>query len=68
VFALQHEAAYHHLDFFEKNSLSDFCNYRPISLLCTDYKIIVKALAKRIIPEQITVVLPAIIHGDQTGS
>jgi hypothetical protein len=42
---------------FKKNSRSDIRNYRPISLLCTDYKIIAKTLAKRI-----KVVLPSIIH------
>jgi hypothetical protein len=47
---------------FKKNSRSDIRNYRPISLLCTDYKIIAKTFA-----ECMKVVLPAIIHGDQTG-
>ena len=37
-------------------------NWRPISLLTTDYKIATKAIAARIAK-----VLPSLIHGDQTG-
>ena len=37
-------------------------NWRPISLLHTDYKIATKAIAARIAK-----VLPSLIHGDQTG-
>ena len=41
----------------------DLANWRPISLLCTDYKLITKALA-----DKIKKVLPSIIHPDQTCS
>jgi hypothetical protein len=37
-------------------------NYRPISLLCADYKIIAKVFAERM-----KTVLPKMIHPDQTG-
>ena len=39
----------------------DIKNWRPISLLCTDYKLITKVIANRI-----KRVLPSIIHQDQT--
>lgn len=47
---------------FKKKSREDIRNYRPISLLCSDYKIIAKALAERM-----KAVLPSVIHKDQTG-
>lgn len=47
---------------FKKNSRSDLKNYHPISLLCTDYKIIAKCLAERM-----KTVLPTLIGSDQTG-
>jgi hypothetical protein len=47
---------------FKKISRQDIRNYRHISLLCTDYKIIAKALAERM-----KLVLPSIIHEDQIG-
>lgn len=46
---------------FNKNSRQDLRNYRPISMLCSDYKIIAEALAERM-----KQVLPSIIHEDQT--
>jgi hypothetical protein len=46
---------------FKKYSRSDLKNYRPISLLCTDYKIIAKCLAERI-----KSILPSLIGTDQT--
>jgi hypothetical protein len=46
---------------FKKVSRQDLHNYRPISLLCSDYKIIAKALAERM-----KHVLPSIIYEDQT--
>ena len=45
----------------DKNPL-DCSSYRPISLLCCDYKILTKALANRL-----NDVIPALIHQDQTG-
>jgi hypothetical protein len=47
---------------YKKKSRQDTRNYRPISLLCSDYNIIAKALAERM-----KIVLPDIIHEDQTG-
>jgi len=37
-------------------------NWRPISLLNTDYKIATRAIASRVLK-----ILPGIIHSDQTG-
>jgi hypothetical protein len=47
---------------YKKKSRQDIRNYRSIFLLCTDYKIVAKALAERM-----KLVLPGIIHPDQTG-
>jgi hypothetical protein len=47
---------------YKKKERDDLRNYRPISLLCSDYKIIAKVLAERM-----KVVLPSIIHKDKTG-
>jgi hypothetical protein len=46
----------------KKDSRSDIKNYRPISLLCTDYKILAKCLAERM-----NILLPTLIGIDQTG-
>ena len=45
----------------KKGERADLKNWRPISLLCTDYKILTKALANRMIPT-----LEKIIHPNQT--
>ena len=37
-------------------------NWRPITLLNVDYKILARAIAKRIEPK-----LPKLVHSDQTG-
>ena len=47
---------------FKKENRADIKNYRPISLLNSDYKIIAKILANRL-----KSVLRAIVHTDQTG-
>ena len=41
----------------------DMKNWRPISLLCVNYKIAAKAIANRLLS-----VLPSLIHTDQSGS
>ena len=47
---------------YKKECRSDIRNWRPISLLNTDFKILSKALAERI-----KIVLPEIINTDQRG-
>ena len=47
---------------FKKGNPQDISNYRPISLLGTDYKILAKTLSQRL-----THALPSIIHHDQSG-
>ena len=46
----------------DENNLTTLSNWRPITLLNVDYKILAKVIAKRIEP-----VLPKLIHSDQTG-
>ena len=46
----------------QEESLLNLTNWRPITLLNVDYKIALKAIAKRMEP-----VLPSLIHSDQTG-
>ena len=48
---------------FKKGDRTVLKNWRPITLLTTDYKILTKALANRL--QQ---VLPLIVHTDQTAS
>ena len=48
---------------FKKGERSLLKNWRPITLLTTDYKILTKALANRL-----QRVLPLIVHTDQTAS
>lgn len=47
----------------KKGDLNEISNWRPISLLCNDYKILSKALAARL-----GIVLEYIIHPDQSYS
>jgi hypothetical protein len=47
---------------YKKKSRQDIRNHRPISLLCSDYKIIAKVMA-----EKLKGVLPNLIQEDQTG-
>jgi hypothetical protein len=47
---------------YKKNDKSEIANYRPISLLNTDYKIFTKALAIKL-----TKVAPDLIHSNQAG-
>ena len=47
----------------DENNLSTLSNWRPITLLNVDYKILAKVIAKRIG----RAVLPKLIHPDQTG-
>jgi Reverse transcriptase (RNA-dependent DNA polymerase) len=47
---------------YKKGNKQDIKNYRPITLLCNDYKILTKLIAL-----QITPTLPYIIHKDQYG-
>ena len=46
----------------DESNLTVLSNWRPITLLNVDYKILAKAIAKRIQPK-----LPKLIHTDQTG-
>ena len=46
----------------DESNLTMLSNWRPITLLNVDYKILAKAIAKRIQPK-----LPKLIHTDQTG-
>ena len=46
----------------DENNLTTLSNWRPITLLNVDYKILAKVIAKRIEP-----VLPKLTHPDQTG-
>ena len=46
----------------DENNLTTLSNWRPITLLNVDYKILAKVIAKRI-----ELVLPKLIHPDQTG-
>ena len=46
----------------DENNLMVLSNWRPITLLNVDYKILARAIAKRIEPK-----LPKLVHSDQTG-
>ena len=47
---------------YKKKEADDIANYRPITILNTDYKILTKAIATRL-----TEIAPSVIHPDQAG-
>lgn len=47
---------------YKKNDKADIANYRPISLLSTDYKVFTKALTIKLAK-----VAPSLIHPNQAG-
>ena len=47
---------------FKSGKRENICNWRPFTLLNTDYKIIAK-----ILPERLKTLLPNLIHSDQKG-
>ena len=47
---------------FKSGERENFCNWRPLTLLNTDHKIIAKILAERL-----KTVVPNLIHSDQKG-
>ena len=47
---------------YKKKDLTEICNYRPITLLNTDYKILTKALALKLVSE-----IENLVHTDQVG-
>ena len=46
---------------FKKGDVNKISNYRPLTMLCTDYKIFSKVLTNRLVS-----VLPSVIGSDQT--
>ena len=47
---------------YKKKEADNIANYRPITILNTDYKVLAKAIATRL-----TEVIPSVIHPDQAG-
>ena len=47
---------------YKNKEADDIANYRPITILNTDYKILTKAIATHL-----TEVAPSVIHPDQAG-
>ena len=47
---------------YKKSDRTEICNYRPITILNTDYKMFMRALTTRL-----TSAVPVIIHSDQAG-
>ncbi|CDQ99049.1 unnamed protein product, partial [Oncorhynchus mykiss] len=46
---------------YKKGEVTDLSNWRPLTMLCVDYKLLAKVLADRL-----RTALPYVVHEDQT--